>query len=238
MNQTNAVAVYWSIQYEEQFYVLVACFLALAAKFRAPMQLLYLCVTAAALCFVALYPDACTGFFLDYWPMFTFGVFLFYRLSGKLKVVWKHAFDATIGITVVVAGAFVWINHEPGIAPPIFRPLSEEFLIASLFCGILIITYPFDSRLMRPLSVKALAFIGTFSYSLYLIHQCNLTLVETICTRLLQPSVAAVAWWPAVIGLHLGIAFFFYLAFEKPFLNSPLSAPQTAESQGSSTATR
>jgi peptidoglycan/LPS O-acetylase OafA/YrhL len=90
---------------------------------------------------------------------------------------------------------------------------------------------------MRPASAyvtrltlwSPIAALGAISYSLYLVHQFNLTLVDAIATRF-----APGAWEPVrdviLVGLEIAIAAVFWYFCERPFLNRTpqRAAPATA----------
>ena len=76
--------------------------------------------------------------------------------------------------------------------------------------------------LLKMLSWKPLVFIGTFSYSIYLIHIPLLGLaggglhrIKALNSPVLLPTVLFLVMFPAIIAL----AYVFHLLFERPFLN-------------------
>lgn len=71
------------------------------------------------------------------------------------------------------------------------------------------------------LSWQPLAQLGTFAYSLYLIHMPTLTLIRHLLLLWLPPETPAlmkVGLTALVLPLVLGLAYLFFLAFERPFL--------------------
>lgn len=73
--------------------------------------------------------------------------------------------------------------------------------------------------IFRLLSSRILTFLGSFSYSIYLIHAPILFLSSTILTKLPVPALLA---WGLILFLGVPVSligsYFFYLVFEKPFL--------------------
>lgn len=85
---------------------------------------------------------------------------------------------------------------------------------------------------LRVLNARPLVTIGTFSYSLYLIHAPVLALLALACRALNVDPVAA-HLTTLVIGVPLSLlaAYPFYLAFERPFMGphgKPVPAKQAA----------
>ncbi|MBN9393012.1 MAG: acyltransferase [Chloroflexi bacterium] len=84
--------------------------------------------------------------------------------------------------------------------------------------------------LFRLLSSRLLTFLGSFSYSIYLIHAPILFLCSTLLTKLPVPAFFA---WCLILFLGVPVSlicsYFFYLIFEKPFLKF-LQTPKTRPS--------
>ncbi len=138
--------VYWTLSYELAFYGMMALALLRWAIF-APAMLTLTVATAV----LAVYPLAKLPglFFLDQWPLFALGVGLaetIHRRSG-------------FGLAMMVAATIIL----PLIAP-IAVVLAGGLTAASIY---LVRAFPrAEARLYR----RPVAFLGTISYSLYLIH--------------------------------------------------------------------
>jgi peptidoglycan/LPS O-acetylase OafA/YrhL len=90
------------------------------------------------------------------------------------------------------------------------------------------------SMLTRAFSFRPLVFIGTFSYSLYLVHA---PLLQLLWQYVLNPlglklSVMFVLLLTAGLAVVLGVAYLFFRVFEAPFLGSRarVRAPRTVRS--------
>jgi peptidoglycan/LPS O-acetylase OafA/YrhL len=104
--------------------------------------------------------------------------------------------------------------------------------LVGLWSMSLLITVASDqnSWLSRVLSYKPLVFIGTFAYSIYLIHAPLLQIlwqylfVPFQSRPLLMFAVLAIIGTPIIIGL----SYIFFLAFERPFLNKGKKTSRSA----------
>ncbi len=95
---------------------------------------------------------------------------------------------------------------------------------------------PGPNRLHRCLSWKPLAFVGTFAYSIYLIHAPLLQVVtQYLCQPLhLEPLATFLVLALLAAPLIVGFSYLFFLVAERPFLNhrpAPQPSPKrvTAE---------
>jgi peptidoglycan/LPS O-acetylase OafA/YrhL len=79
-----------------------------------------------------------------------------------------------------------------------------------------------QSGVLKLLLWKPLAWIGTFSYSLYLIHSPILQLISTYLLSRVNSSISTKSYLLIVIGTSLAIiiSYFFHLLFERPFFKS------------------
>ena len=85
--------------------------------------------------------------------------------------------------------------------------------------------YRSDTRLHRALSWKPLAFVGTFAYSIYVIHAPLLQLIWLYVVRPLRltPNLGVAAVFGVFIPLVIAGAYIFFLACERPFLSRPIA---------------
>jgi len=87
------------------------------------------------------------------------------------------------------------------------------------------------SRSFRLLSWKPLAFIGTFAYSIYLIHAPLLEVFfrYVINPMHLSPVVGMLIVYFILLPVVVGISYLFFLVAEKPFIKKivlkPVSKP-------------
>src|SRR6185295_942117 len=79
-NRSLFVSVYWSLCYEEQFYLVMGLMLLLAGVVRASVLTMTLGLMGAGLIVNAIFPEITCGFFIEYWALFGVGVLVFHRL--------------------------------------------------------------------------------------------------------------------------------------------------------------
>jgi peptidoglycan/LPS O-acetylase OafA/YrhL len=106
-----------------------------------------------------------------------------------------------------------------------------ELAVASTFAVIMFYLRPLSAWIARHWIWKPFAALGAVSYSLYLVHQFNLTLVEWVANRVAGHAAESVRLCVMVV-LHVIIATAFWDLCERPFLNrKPEPAPSRAPAQ-------
>ena len=104
----------------------------------------------------------------------------------------------------------------------------------AFLCGVTLLLYfirPLSAAISASAPWRPVAAVGTISYSLYLIHQFNLTVVASIATRLLPDATPQALLTATIVGLHLLLATAFWALCERPFLghrSTPHFAAATA----------
>jgi peptidoglycan/LPS O-acetylase OafA/YrhL len=212
-NYSLFVAAYWSLNYEEQFYIVTALLLGLGTVLR--RRLIMLSVAAAAIWMVVA-PRECRGIFFEYWAIFGIGVLTYYRLCQMTERKYRRLTDTGL-LAVAIGSGILWaLNPQTEDA----RPIWLEFCIASSFALILIISRPWDEVFKNSFFALILTPLGLISYSLYLIHQFNLTLVGSLVAKLLpEAKVPSDIIVGAKLILHICLATVFWYFCERPFLN-------------------
>ncbi len=71
----------------------------------------------------------------------------------------------------------------------------------------------------RFLALRPIVFLGTFSYSLYLIHAPIVDLTAALLVRAHAAPLESAAVWSALIVAIVAAAYAFYRVFERPFLS-------------------
>lgn len=217
-NSVLFMTAFWSLGYEEQFYLVVGLLLILSASLRISLivPVTVLGILSLAYRIVAV---KWTGFFIEYWIQFAVGVLLFYRLV-IFSTFWKRrvldiAFATIASISLLAMIGLIPVTSEQ-------HYLANELAVVSIFALVLVYTRSGSNRLMATSLGKILAGLGTISYSLYLIHECNLKLSASIAQRLVPASVFEAGNFVVQISIHLALAMLFWRFCEKPFLNKPL----------------
>jgi len=174
-----------------------------------------------------------------YIVLFTFGMiasdvaFSPNRYAVSIRNYYKNISTATILMTFI--GSMVLYKILPAIIDRILpSSAADEFilqefkdvlfgLMAAYF--LLICVVPTKSAanskwVVRALNWKPLIFIGMFSYSLYLIHPPILKLLSKYALALINVSIFSKSCLLVCFGIPiiLGIAYLFFLLFERPFL--------------------
>lgn len=230
-NKTLFVAAFWSLCYEEQFYLIVALLFGLTACFkRLRMWAMILSLVPLAIAWGLASPVYVRGLFYEYWVSFALGALAFYRLSVIKDRRWLWVIDLSVGL--LTAAALLGLRLDPRVPEDLERSKWHEWLIAGVFYIILVVLRPVDRHVAKTGLLAPLRAIGRITYSLYLIHQFNLTLVYGAATRIIRivkpgyipPADPHLRPWYDIalqILLHIGLATVFWLFCEFPFLNRP-----------------
>jgi len=222
-NPTLLLGVHWSLNYEEQFYILCALILILHRQVR--LTKIVVAFTVGTTVLNVLWPGRITGLFVDYWLQFFCGALVFVRLCRVRGKAWARALDGLlIGAAIVLAlcahlrGEFSFVNDRVQF----YGQLAVCVVYALLLVGL----RRFDNAAVASLPVRILGFVGKFSYSLYLVHRPILEALDPVSHFIQQRFgwAAADVW---VLSLVLLSAYGFYRLFEKPFLNRALTRGPT-----------
>ena len=199
--------VYWSLCYEEQFYLVVACLLFLAPRRRASTILLV--TIAAALYSMHVWPTSlrATGLFLDYWLAFACGAGAYLWLAPDGDRRFGVALIAVVGLTTAA--------------------LRSPALVVSFLVSIAMIGFArFDRRVALSSAGRLLTRVGLMSYSLYLIH---VPIGGRVVNLLRRTSLSVAAIAATALLVSLTAAWIFHRAVESRWMNtSSESSPDRA----------
>ena len=164
------------------------------------------------------------GLNFPYYALFTFGVFAAaIATSDSAEVIaikqcvnWSFAFAVVTAIALI----FDFVVGEQSL-------LEHVWMLHYLFgiwAATLLVTLTLAPQhpLHRMLAWRPLVFLGTFAYSIYLIHA---PLIQVLWQYILVPlhtSPAEQFWGLVVVGtpLFVGAAYLFFLCCERPFLQT------------------
>jgi len=233
-NPTLFVAAYWSLDYEEQFYLLFALMMLVAAVAPVRVRSTLAALIVASVAWIAIFPTVCYGLFIEYWAMFGVGGLVFYRLCRLKTGAWRRAAEAVIvglfllSIAMRLAGAgaqmpVVWMDWVQAHT----RVAWGDLAVSAGFALLLLLTRPLDAWYKRNRWINLpLGSLGLITYSLYLIHQFNLNLARTVVGDALHlvrvdqsPLLLSGVLQCAVLVV---IACVFWYFCERPFLNKSL----------------
>lgn len=215
-NHTLFVAAYWSLDYEEQFYLVVALILLLFVRRRVPMVASILALSAIGLAWDLVFRGAARGIFIEYWLHFSLGAVLFYVLCIYPRPMARAAFLVAVGVLFFYSLSQVLLSHAP-------LELWMDLTVASGFTLALYFGRPLSDLIARQAFWRPVAALGVISYSLYLVHQFNLTVAIT-AARLVVPYHWDVARDAIELVVLLLIARVFWYCCERPFLNHAATA--------------
>jgi peptidoglycan/LPS O-acetylase OafA/YrhL len=210
------VAAFWSLNYEDQFYLVMAAALLLSVTRRIPVAVVVSVLAVAGLVWNCAAPGGwITGLFLEYWVHFALGALLFYALCLFRGKAFRKVFLAL----VVVLGAYSAYRIFP------WRPESAlslrvyvEYVVVCSFTLFLYFARPWSAAVSRSWKWRPVAALGAISYSLYLIHQFNVTLVGEVVSWLIPHSWVS-ARLSLMLALQILLAAVFWYFCERPFLN-------------------
>ena len=141
------------------------------------------------------------------------GLFALGMLAARVGTVAKYARLPWLAILAAAWAAFAATFY---VGNQIAMDLSFG-VVASVMLAIMFL-YP-QGRLHRTLDWKPLVFIGSFSYSIYLVHAPILLILWLAAEPLnTHPNVMCLALLAVGLPLIVALSYLFHLACEKPFL--------------------
>jgi peptidoglycan/LPS O-acetylase OafA/YrhL len=212
------VPAFWSLNYEEQFYLVIAIGLMLATSKRIPLIVPVLLLAVIGLVWNWRIPgNWICGVFIEYWPHFALGSCLYFALCVFTDRRSRRVFVSAvllIGLTST-ARLFPWTAATTND----LRSMVELAFLSAVTLSLFLLR-PLSLRISRMSIWRPIAALGTISYSLYLIHQFNLTLVTSIAQRVLPTAAPHFLMIITMLGLHIALATLFWYYCERPFLRS------------------
>jgi peptidoglycan/LPS O-acetylase OafA/YrhL len=221
------VAAFWSLCYEEQFYLVIAALLALRRWFPEIVFRGALVLAGLGIAWGAVFPTVKFGVFIEYWAAFATGLLAFYRLCVVQRASTRQTIDLALFALALAAGMTAWCSGIDWGAPARhgddFVISWSSLAIASAVALGLILLRPFDARYMSVRFLAApLGALATISYSLYLTHQFCLVFASGVSRRaveLLGAPPSPVLLIAGEVAVLLAIAGVFWYLCERPFLN-------------------
>jgi peptidoglycan/LPS O-acetylase OafA/YrhL len=226
-NTTTFMPIAWTLNYEEQFYLLTALLLALFAfmqrrhaRTASPMFSAIFVLTLAGIVWNAIFPQTVFGLFIDYWADFGVGCLVFYRLCRLTNRPARAAIDVTL-MGLMVWGYLARIRMggtyigDPRLAP-------WELAIASFWAVLFIVARPLSGYFCSSAVGRWFMRLGLISYSLYLVHQFNMHFVRALAFHILPGAPHAILVVIQLIAQIIIASIFWYFC-ERPFLNRSFS---------------
>jgi peptidoglycan/LPS O-acetylase OafA/YrhL len=203
--------VFWTLSLEIQFYLVFALLMLGATKMRSRWSQLtfnqtFLLVLSPALAFASLWPIGSApwiwthGLFTDRWHLFLVGALVWRALQPD-----NHRTSQVFawGYMLFLAYAsFYWTNF----------PLAVGVLTA---CAIM--TCGRTGNMSKWLSFRPLQFLGTISFSLYLVHNPTTSLLFGVAFHATPHTFPwQIAWFFVSMGVSLSMAYAFFRLVERP----------------------
>jgi peptidoglycan/LPS O-acetylase OafA/YrhL len=223
-NPVNFVPAFWSLQHEEQFYV-VSGLLLFAAPFLRLSAVVVMMVMSLSWITVAPYFTATPyhGIFLEMWFYFGLGAVVFYRLCRFEHAAARRLVDAALG-ALLGAAVVLWLSGLSAGAPN--EGALRHIIVVLVFAVFLIALRPLDAWLTARAWFRPFLALGVVTYSLYLVHQFNVVFVATLVRSIVPDRWLALSI-VCQLGVHVAIATCFWRFFERPYLNRAPGAPAT-----------
>jgi peptidoglycan/LPS O-acetylase OafA/YrhL len=221
-NPTLTVAAFWSLNYEEQFYVVVGLLMLAIGYFRFSLLAIVPILFGFAFAWNVCFPTICYGFFIEYWILFGLGCLVFFRLCRIQNRRLRMLIDFGLVVLIIVSAYVAWFA-ELGWDENL-RLVYREWTVGSVFAFMLILFRPLSTSFACWLPGRTLMMMGAITYSLYLTHQFNLTLAETVSRRLLGPQAPLFCHIFIQVAFLIALASVFWYFCERPFLNKGLEA--------------
>jgi peptidoglycan/LPS O-acetylase OafA/YrhL len=209
LDESKINHVFWSIAVEWQIYF----FFPLLLWAWRNLGALY---TTLATIFLSLLAETALNHYLHIYPYFHFlGLFAMGMLSAQVSFSSSYKWVPWKLLAVIAFAAFGISTYFPRLVN-----LSDVFFGCFASAGLIIATLNPAGLLHRCLDFKPLVFVGSFSYSLYLIHAPLLQVLWQYPFASLQSNPNTMCTLLLVVGLPLIVlvAYLFYLAFERPFV--------------------
>jgi peptidoglycan/LPS O-acetylase OafA/YrhL len=215
--QQPILDVCWTLCYEVGFYAIVFAMLIGSRVMKLDGRRMLdgmhvLTLVMLALWFVKPHPGP---FPLNLWPQFGIGVLVFDILT--------HPREKRPIVLAIIAGAMALTIAVRDNHPDHFEWVGSrgQFIACVAFAVALLILHRSDGWLMSRRVVRVMAFVGTFSYSLYLTH----LLAQGVTIQLFKragnvgPDNFAYMFWTLAL-VPLPAAFVFFWLFERPFIST------------------
>lgn len=163
--------------------------------------------------------DGVTPEYLGLFAMGMLGAGITFSRSGVLAQV-RHR---TPWILVVLAttALLVFLSHAKLLHGKVLQVSMLDFFVGIWAMSLLVASgYKAETRLHHALSWKPLAFVGTFAYSIYVIHAPLLELIWRFVVKPLHLShnLLFLSIFVIFVPLVVALSYLFFLACERPFL--------------------
>lgn len=220
--------VYWTLAIEFQFYLVIYAALLWRKWFAA-----ILTATTLLSLLVFAYPSIKdTGLFLGFWPMFALGLGLYLVLDKDYPLrnlaghrgQWLAA--AILALSLLAFTALALQGVMVTVLERVFSDDAFGFAVCTAVAFWLlswleprIAAQASTGRLPVRLPLKAGVFLGSISYSIYLLHTKLYQIPEMFVRQVATPE--GPFYTLAIIGGTIALSWWFHRHFERPFISRP-----------------
>ena len=213
--------VCWTLCYEMAFYLVVGLILAavligLRRTGDAAIKTMLNVSHAITLicCVILIVRPTALVYPFDLWAQFGLGVVVF-DIVRQRQSPRAWAFYITISALLIV---FLFCqNVRIGQTQ---QPSIDTFATALAAAVILLACHSLDARIIALPPIRIAAFVGTFSYSLYLVNFLLISGLTRVYQRLPLPAWTRLPAIFCIVLAVLPLAWLFFRCFEKPFIKS------------------
>lgn len=218
VNRPFLLAVAWTLAYEIAFYLIVGVAMVAAARRFGPRGVFVAlhALTVATLAVLLVAPKS-SFYPLDLWPQFGFGILVYDLLTQPVGRIARASW-AWAGAMAALTAAFI-LRYNMGVGY-MLQDSRIAFGLALLTAVLLLVLHRYDERASATKTGRALAFIGLFSYSLYLTHTIVIRVVSQGFRMLNVPQGAHLLMFLVGIIAATAFAYVFFLLCERPFIRS------------------
>jgi exopolysaccharide production protein ExoZ len=225
MGYSSLLIVSWSLCYEVAFYVLIGGFLSLStlAGLKEPPHrsrfLGYACIitTIFSLIWLLFSPNTCP-FPFDRWYQFGFGTILFTLASSGRGHLYRFIWISAVGCVILcTCYACCSASSVSDLGHPSVR---VQALTCILFFFILVLLQPFNEKLSRWRPIAPFMWLGTFSYSIYLVHLIVIPFADAGLRRAGFDGSLYIFTYFAQLLVGIGAGWLFFILVEKHFISA------------------
>ena len=216
----------WSIALESQIYVVFALVLIpvwrASARFGLAAQLAVALVLGLVPHFVLHTLDWTWPWLLGLFGMGVVAAALTVRTTLP-RLPWR-----ALSLVAGVVALFFVVGTRDGVPDGSLWP--TDFVLGAAVALFFVVSARFGGRGLKPLLASPpILLLGTFSYSLYLIHAPIVDLTAALLKRANAGTAVSMLVWAVLIPALLVAAYGFYRVFERPFLSNAFRAVRDAE---------
>ena len=235
-------ATFWTLALECRWYFVLPLLILLWRKYS--ISSVIICAVLISVCSILMFrhaPLEKLAFLLTplptFLPLFALGMWGAKIAAAQNTTALESFLVRHIHLALVLS--FILLVALAPLSPLKFFTTWERVVAWAPFLFFLLIAAVHNDKITSLLAWKPLVVVGTFSYSLYLIHEPFIDAAYRLTHHLPWSLPWQLFFYQCILFcILIGFGYLFFLAFEKPFLRRPVKKAIEAEQQGlTSTAT-